>query len=242
MQTIFLLRNCQRVRAMVMTDAGCWSSFFSCPPHNYSLDAIIGSSSPRFDVFTVSTPVFMREQWPGLFLGFFNTLVQTGNHGFLVTKRVVDCEAATRLGIACAVSNDETRRGCLNQRSPSQQCGRRWDSDIMMSQEKWVIIERFLLAGRRILFAGADTRMLRPTRALFATASFHAADAIFDAHPDDRLSALVSFTPDIFAFAATEPARSFVRRVREAIHAFSHPMLVEIIGNVLGPADQVLGR
>lgn len=170
--------------------------------------------------------------------GFFEHVRIAGSRGFLVTKRVADCDAATSLGIACAVSNEETRRGCIGQRSPLSICGygRKFDADIMMSQEKWLVVETFLAAGRRILFAGADVRLLRPVRALFAVAP--EADAIFEGNA--RREGVVDFTPDIFGFAPRRDALAFCVAVREALHAFSHPLLTESVGNLLGPADQDL--
>ena len=213
----------------------CWSSVFSCHPHNFSLDAIVHAEQP-FDIFTVATPEFMHEHWPKLYTSFFDAVSQTKSRGFLVTKRVVDCDAARLRSIPCAVSNEETRRGCEHQRSPARSCGRHWSADVMMSQEKWVVVERFLLAGKRIIFAGADFRLLRPTRSLFTLADSLSADAIFDADATPR--GVAKFTPDLFAFLATANAGSFVSHVRSAIHAFSHPLLREAVGDVLGPADQ----
>ena len=64
---------------------------------------------------------------------------------------------------------------------------------------RWVVMERFLRAGRHIMFAGADTRMLRPAAGLFAAMGKVAADAAFDAVVAKR--GIITFTPDIFAFA-----------------------------------------
>ena len=119
-----------------MSAAACWSSFYDCPPYGaYDLDAIV-AAAPPFDVFTVATPQFMAEQWPGLYVGFFDAVGLHGSRGFLVTKRVIDCDQAALRGIACAVSNLETRRGCHGGRAKLLDCGIRWDADIMMSQEK----------------------------------------------------------------------------------------------------------
>ena len=118
----------------------CWSNIYSCPPHNYSLDALVEHTQLSYEVFTVATPEFMQQWWPQLYVGFYESVRALGSNGFLVTKRVHDCEVAADLGIACAVSNEETRRGCHGQRSPPHSCGfgLKWDADIMMSQEKWV--------------------------------------------------------------------------------------------------------
>ena len=222
------------------TSSSCWSSVYSCPPHNYSLSRLIGEEPGQapFDLFTVATPLFMRTQFPGLYQEFFEVARILGSSAFLVTKRVADCDAAARLGIACAVSNVETRRGCEGQRAPAGQCGSERSADVMMSQEKWVVIAHFLSRGRRIMFAGADARLLRPTRALFRAVRAVRADVCFDSPADQH--SIPKFTPDIFAFLPTRRALAFVGRVRAAIHALTDPLIKEAVGDLVGPAEQDL--
>ena len=46
----------------------CWSNIYSCPPHNYSLDALVEHTQLSYEVFTVATPEFMQQWWPQLSL------------------------------------------------------------------------------------------------------------------------------------------------------------------------------
>ena len=98
-----------------------------------------------------------------------------------------------------------------------------------------MVIERFLRAGKSILFAGADVRLLRPARVFFESAP---ADAVFEARVDSSHGTIEHFTPDIFWFAPTPGALSFCAAVRDAIHVFSHQIVIEAVGSLLGPADQ----
>jgi hypothetical protein len=116
--------------------------------------------------------------------------------------------------------------------------------DVMMSKEKWVVVQRFLRRRQRVMYAGSDVRFLRPVHSMFAAAG--AVDAAFEGR--SRGKAIGHFTPDVVIAFPTAGTRRLVHAVLAGIRApanfdglpaeLRRPALLS--HNLHGPAEQDL--
>ena len=146
------------------TSSLSWTSAVS---RRYALDQLRPPELSALDIFAVASPTFC-EHSGGVLLNFFDALRTVSSRGFLVTRRVVDCESASLHGIVCFTS---TVHG---------------EHDGMMSRGKWIVIRHFLEHGKAIVCVGADVRLLQPVTSLLRLPSFNVSgnelDAVFEAN------------------------------------------------------------